>query len=95
MDAIIPFGTTSFEDVNEVIALFSGCTRLRSLHITAEVTIIFQLLEKIRSATHIHSLSLDIEDQWLPVRLQDDLLGGQAPIREMFFVSERYIIAPQ
>ena len=91
----INFKTRYLLDVDEVIALFTGCTRLRSLQITGEFRIIYKLLDELYTATNIRSLSLDITDQWTrPVELHDNLFGGRAPIHEMCFVSVSYIIAP-
>ena len=82
-------------NVDEVIALFTGCTRIRSLHIIGALIVVNKLLCTLHTATHICSLSLDIADPWTnPVELPDNLIGGQASIREVCFVSVSYIIAP-
>jgi len=54
------FRTMFLLDVDEVIALFTGCTRLRSLNIIGELSTVYKLLDTLHTATHIRSLSLDI-----------------------------------
>ena len=73
-------------DVDEIIALFTGCTRLRSLHIIGELSIVYKLLDTLHTATQIRSLSLHIDSGFanlssLRVELPENLFGGQAPIQ--------------
>jgi hypothetical protein len=87
-------------DVDEAIALFTGCTRLRSLNIIGELSIVYKLLDTLHTATHIRSLSLDINygrtNLLMPhVELPENLFGGQAPIREARFITARHITAPR
>ena len=91
------FTSVYFLNVDELITLFIGCTRLRSLHIVGGLSVVYKLLDKLHAATHIRSLSLDITDQYLwalPFELPDNLFGGQAPIREARFITAHYIVAP-
>jgi hypothetical protein len=94
------FRARYFLDVDEVIALFTGCTRLRSLTIIGELSIVCKLLDTLHTVTHIRSLSLDIDfgftNLWMPhVELPENLFGGQAPIREVRFITSRHIVAPR
>ena len=78
-----------------LFALFAECTRLRSLHIIGETSIVCELLDTLHSATLVRSLCLDIADRRpvTLVELPDDLFGGQAPIRELSFITEaNYIL---
>jgi hypothetical protein len=71
-----------FLDLNEFIALFTGCTRLRSLHITGELNVVYKLLDALHTATHIRSLSLDIDFGllWIPhVNLPENLFRDRRP----------------
>ena len=80
--------------VNELVALLTGCTRLRSLHINAEHETIFEILDALPSATHLRSFSLSTLGQ-RNIELPDNLFGGQAPIRELrFFKRHSYFAAP-
>ena len=80
--------------VDELIALFAGCTRLRSLHIIGGTSIVCKILDVLHTATQIRSLSLNISVE-RSVELPDNLFGGQAPIREVcFVVTASYIVAP-
>ena len=81
-------------NVDEVIALFAECTRLRSLHVSGRIDIVHKLLDTLHIATHIRFLHLHVANQSTPVELPNNLLGGQAPIREMCFASVSFIIAP-
>ena len=97
--ALRPY-TRCFLDLDDVVALFTGCTRLRSLHIVGELYTVYRLLDTLHTATHIRSLSLDINFgfRWLPlpdVGLPENLFGGQAPIREARFITARHIVAPR
>jgi len=75
--------------------LTTGCTRLRSLHITSGSEAVLWLLDMLHAATSIRSLSLDIVDSTsLPVKLPVNLFGGQAPIRDVSFSAIGYVIAP-
>ena len=88
----------SFLDLNEFIALFTGCTRLRSLHFIGELNIVYKLLDALQTATHIRSLSLNIDFGllWIPhVNLPENLFGGQAPVCEARFITSRHIVAPR
>jgi hypothetical protein len=90
--------TRYFLSLNEVIVLFIGCTRLRSLHIVGELPIVYRLLDTLHNAKHIRSLSLDIDfgRLWIPhAKLPENLFGGQAPIREARFITDRHIVAPR
>ena len=100
IDVTVALWTRYLLDVDEVIALFTGCTRLRSLNIIGEFSPVYKLLDTLHSATHIRSLSLDINfsfpNLWMPhVELPEDLFGGQAPIREAHFITTRRIAAPR
>jgi hypothetical protein len=78
-----------------LFALFAECTRLRSLHIIGETSIVCKLLDTLHSATPVRSLCLDITDRRpvTSVELPDDLF---APIRELSFITEaNYILVPR
>jgi hypothetical protein len=80
--------------VNELVALLTGCTRLRSLYIDGDHSTIFKVLDALHSAPHIRSLTLKTIDQ-SNVELPDNLFGGHAPIREVcFFKRLSYFAAP-
>jgi hypothetical protein len=79
-------------NVDEVIPLFAGCTRLRSLHITGGINIIYYLLDA-HTATHFRPEATYI------LRINGPLFnslmicwGVSQPIREMCFLSVGYII---
>jgi hypothetical protein len=91
---------TRYLDVDKVIALFTGCTRLRSLHIIGELRNVYKLLDTLQTATHVLSLSLDISIGFpnhlmTHTELPEDLFGGKAPIREARFIANRHISAPR
>ncbi|KAH9987785.1 hypothetical protein BJV77DRAFT_768972 [Russula vinacea] len=64
--------------VNELVALLTGCTRLRSLHINAEHETIFEILDALPSATHLRSFSLSTLGQ-RNIELPDNLFGDRRP----------------
>ena len=87
-------------DVDDIIALFTGCTRLRSLHIIGELSIVYKLLDALHTATQIRSLSLHIDSGVANllsprVELPENLFAGQAPIHEVRFTTGRHIVAPR
>lgn len=89
--------TKHFQSVDEVIALFTGCTRLRSLRLICKISIVRRLLGELHTATPIRSLSLSIIDPDIrPVVLPDNMLGGQVPVPTVrFFTIGSSIIAPR
>ena len=89
--------TKHFLNVDEVIALFTGCARLRSLKVICKINIVRELLGKLHTATPIRSLSLFVIDTGMrPVILPFNVLGGRVPIPEVCFLSiGSSIIAPQ
>jgi len=88
--------TKHFLNVDEVITLFTGCMRLRSLRVVCKISIVCELLGKLHTATPISSLSLCVIDaDTRPLVLPDNMLGGQAPILKVrFFTIGGSIIAP-
>ena len=89
--------TNHFLNVDEVITLFTGCMRLRSLRIICKIRIVRELLGKLHTATPIRSLSLSVVDTDMrPVVLPDNILGGQVPVPTVrFFTIGSSIIAPR
>ena len=81
--------------VDDAIALLSGCTRIRSLRLLGSRGDVCSVLDALRTATPIHSLSLSLWEPGPPVLLPDDLFGGQAPIRHIHFTADRCIVAPR
>jgi hypothetical protein len=90
------YRTKHFLNVDEAIALFTGCVRLRSLTVICGTSTVCELLGKLHTATPIRSLSLFVIDTDIrPVVLPDNMLGGQAPIPKVyFFTIDGSIIAP-
>jgi hypothetical protein len=88
--------TKHFLNVDEVITLFTGCMRLRSLRVICTTRIVCELLGKLHTATPIRFLSLFVIDTDMrSVVLPDNMLGGQAPIPKVrFFTFGGSIIAP-
>jgi len=88
--------TRHYLNVDEVVALFTGCMRLRSLHLICKTSIVCELLGKLHPAAPIRSLSLFVIDTDMgPVVLPDNMLGGQAPIPTVYFLTiDSSIIAP-
>lgn len=88
--------TRHFLDVDEVLTLFSGCMRLRSLRVICKISIICELLGKLQTATPIRSLSLFVIDTDMrPVILPNNILGGQVPVPKVrFFTIASSIVAP-
>jgi hypothetical protein len=88
--------TKHFLNVDEVITLFTGCMRLRSLIVICKINIVCELLGKLHTATPVRFLSLSVIDADMrPVVLPDNMLGGQAPIPKVrFFTIGGPIIAP-
>jgi hypothetical protein len=86
---------TRQRNADEIVAILSGCVRLRSIHVIGETTTVCRVLNTLHIATPILSLSLDIVDCGKhPLLLPANLFGGQAPIREVCFVAISYIIPP-
>lgn len=90
------YSTKHFLNLDEVVTLFTGCTRLRSLRVICKISIICDLLGKLHIAIPIRSLSLSIVDMDMSsVELPDKMLGGQAPIPKVcFFKACGSILAP-
>jgi hypothetical protein len=80
--------------VDEAIALLSKCTRLRSLRLVGPRRDVCAVLDTMRTATPIRSLSLSLWEPGPPVFLSEDLFGGQAPIRHINFSANRCIVSP-
>jgi hypothetical protein len=78
------FTTRYLLDVDEVIALFTGCTRLRSLNVIGAFSVVYKLLDTLHTAIHIRSLSLDINFGFASLgthhaNLPENLLGDRRP----------------
>ena len=99
VDAELRVGSTTVKRiclcVDEVIAVLSDCTRLRSLRLVGPRRNVCAVLDTLRSATPIHSLALSLWEPGPPVVLPDELFGGQAPIRHIHFNANRCIVAPR
>jgi F-box-like len=80
--------------VDEAIALLSNCTRLRSLRLVGPRRDVCAVLDALRIATPVHSLSLSLWEPGPPVVLSENLFGGQAPIRHINFSANRCIVPP-
>jgi hypothetical protein len=76
--------------VDGAIVLLAGYTRLRSLHLTGEHGILCTVLDVLRTATPTRTLFKILHSCRPPY----DLLGGQAPIREMISFADSKIVAP-
>lgn len=89
--------TKHFLNVDEVITLFTGCMRLRSLRVICKISIARELLSKLHTMTPIRFLSLSVIDtNTRPVVLPDNMLGGQMPIPKVHFLTiGGPIIAPR
>jgi hypothetical protein len=81
--------------VDEAIALLSNCTRLRSLRLVGPRRDVLAVLDAMRTATPIGSLSLSLWEPGPPVVLSENLFGGQAPIRHINFSANRCIVPPR
>ena len=81
--------------VDEVIALLSDCTRMRSLRLLGSRRDVCAVLDALRTTTPIHSLALSLWEPGPPVILPEDLFGGQAPVRHINFTANRCIVAPR
>ena len=83
-------------NVNEIITLFTGCMRLRSLRVICRTSIVHDLLGKLHVVIPIRSLSLFVIDiDMSSVELPDKMLGRQAPIPKVCLVKAGgSIIAP-
>lgn len=88
--------TKHFLNVDEVVTLFTGCRRLRSLRVICTTRTVCELLGKLNTASPIRFLSLSVIDTDMrSVVLPDNMLGGQAPIPKVrFFTFGGSIIAP-
>ena len=84
-----------FLSVDEVIALLSDCTRMRSLRLLGPRRDVCAVLEVLCTTTPIHSLSLSLWEPGPPVILPEDLFGGQAPVRRINFTANKCIVAPR
>ena len=80
--------------VDEAIALLSDCTRLRSLRLVGPRREVCAVLDALRTAIPIRSLTLSLWEPGPPVVLSENLFGGQAPIRHIHFSADRCIVAP-
>lgn len=91
--------TKRFLNVDEAIALFTGCMRLHSLQINGNGDLVSELLRKLHVATPICSLSLYVVSTSIrprPVVLPDNMLGGQVPVPKVRFVTlSSSIFAPR
>jgi len=87
------FFGTRHTNVDEIINMLSGCTRLRTLHIIGESKTVRVVLNTLNTTTPTRSLSLNLVDR-SPILLPIRLFGGQAPIREVRFVAANYIAVP-
>ena len=90
------YSTKHSLNVDEAITLFARCMRLRSLSIICKTSIVCELLGKLHTVTPIQFLCLSIvEADMRPVVLPDNMLGGQALIPEVRFITIGFpIIAP-
>ena len=88
--------TKHFLNVDEVVTLFTECRRIRSLRVICTTRTVCELLGKLHTATPIRFLSLSVVDtDWRSVILPDNMLGGQAPIPKVRFITfGGSIIAP-
>lgn len=87
------FFGTKHTNVDEIIDMLSGCTRLRTLHIIGETKTVSVVLNTLNTTTPIRSLSLNLVDRG-SISLPVHLFGGQASIHEVSFVAVNYIVAP-
>ena len=81
--------------VDEAISLLSDCTRMRSLRLLGPRGDVCAVLDALRMTTPIHSLSLSLWEPGPPIFLSEDLFGGQAPVRQIYFTADRCIVAPR
>lgn len=86
---------TRHKNADEIVAILSNCARLRSLHVIGEAGTVCYVLNTLRTAAPVLSLSLDLVDRGKhPTLLPANLFGGQAPIREVCLAAIGYVVAP-
>lgn len=80
----------------DIVTLLSDCTRLRSLHIAGRPSHILEILAILSPQTSIRTFCLihRVLRPSAPLELPVSLFGGHAPIREISFDSNTYILAP-
>ena len=84
----------AFKDTIDIIQLFEGFTRVRSLCLTGTTGAITPIIHSLRHSLPIQSFSLCINGAELV--LPDDLFGGKAPIRCLQFIADchTHVVAP-
>ena len=71
----------------DIIQLLKGFTRVRSLHLTGDSSVLAPIINSLRCLLPIQSLSIYVE-RGFELVLPNDLFGGKASVRRLQFIAD-------